>query len=524
MLNPAFYLDASARRCPDAILLVHNGRRYTYREVHQHANRIAHGLRDAGIRPGDAVALCCSNRPGFLSAYYGILKTGGKVVVLTTGLKRRDISEQLQDSGAQAFFCFDGFDDVAFAEMALSAAASTEAGSRSWLVPSDPNALSKISGVPSIANLMDGHPSEFATVGCPAEQTALVPYTSGTTGRPKGVEITHANIASMVMLNLSLAEWDLGRVRLVANPLYHVMGQIASLNLPVLCGQRLVLVERFDAEKVWRLVADEGITYMAGIPTLYKALLDHAQHADEQRIRSSLRLCGTGAAPMRPEWSEEFQERFGASILPGYGATETTAVVTWNCPFDRLKADSVGRPVPGVEVRLEVGTQRTNGPGVQGEIIVRSPGVMKGYLGRPEATEHALRDGWYHTDDVGVFDEDGYLYMLARCDEMILRRDANVAPSGIEEVMLEHPSVAEAAVIGVASTTVANDIIAFLVPKAGHSIDIETFRHWLASELPDDQFPDGIHVLSSFPKTGSGKIVKHELVRAAAGLAASAAA
>ena len=193
------------------------------------------------------------------------------------------------------------------------------------------------------------------------------------------------------------------------------------------------------------------------------------------------------------------------------GATETTSVVTWNCPFDVLNPISVGRPIPGVEVKIVAPDGTPVGTRKRGEILVRSPGVMKGYLNREEDTKKVLKDGWYWTGDIGSLDQDGYLYIAGRKDEMILRRDANVSPKEIEEIMCEHPLVEDAAVIGVPSKLVGQDVVALFVPVAGRTLDEETMRRWLAKELPDDQFPDVIQARVSFPITDTGKIARHLL-------------
>jgi len=247
-VNTATFLDASARGRPEAVLVVHEGRRYNFEQIHRLVNQVASALSAAGFNPGDRIALSCANRPGFIVAYYGILKIGGTVVVLSTGLRERDFLEQLRDCQAAALFCFDGYGNDDFAQMAAEAARNSEFCRCVWIIPSDLFAPSTVAGVPSIGELMQGGVSAFQTAAVDASQTAIIPYTSGTTGRPKGVEITHGNIMAMVMMNVPLGTWEDGRVRLVATPLFHIMAQISGLTFPVLCGQTMVLLERFDAD------------------------------------------------------------------------------------------------------------------------------------------------------------------------------------------------------------------------------------------------------------------------------------
>ena len=343
--------------------------------------------------------------------------------------------------------------------------------------------------------------------GCPLKGSAA------TSEQPRSVEITHGNMASMTLINVALADAQAGQVRLVADPLSHIMGQVSDLNVPVLCGQTLVLMEKFDPRRAWHLIADEGVTHVAGSPLMFKLLLDHAKNVDEMRVRRTLRLCGTGTAPLPPAWSDEFEARFGTPLLPGYGATETTSAVSWNCPSDRLKAESVGRPIPGVQVRIMGERGMPLSAGEHGEIVVRGPGVMKGYLNRREATNAALDGGWYRTGDVGFVDDEGYLHWIGRIDDMIVRRTGtNISPAEIERVLLSHPAIVQAAVVCVGDPKGGKRVVALVVPKPNHCVDEQSVRRWLSYQLPDDLMPDDVQFRAALPTTEIGEIAKH-LVR-----------
>jgi long-chain acyl-CoA synthetase len=517
--NVASFLDTAAASAPDTVFLIHGGRRYTYSQVKRLADHAASGLLNAGFGYGDRIALACINRPGFVVAYYAILKIGATAVVLSTGLQKPDLVIQLRDSGAVALLCHDGpgTDSTAYADLALQAASEIATIRTCWVIPHDMLGASPCRDAATLASLLD-EASPGLTTLVPGGNTAIIPYTSGTTGRPKGVEITHDNMIAMAAINVPLADWEDCRVRLVANPLFHIMGQVNSLTVPAFCGQTLVLMEKFDPVEAFRLMAQERITYIAGAPLLYRMLLDNAGGNHTAAIRHHLRLCATGAAPMPKAWSDEFEERFGQPLLSGYGATETTSVISWNRPGGLAKTGTVGQPVKGVDVRIVDDEDRDVPLGHEGQIIARSPGVMKGYLGRPEATATVLRDGWYRSGDLGYLDEEGYLTWTGRVDDVIVRwTGTNVSPAELENVLTTHPLVAQAAVVGVQEPGVGRKVAAVIVLKPGAPIDEPMLRLWLCKEIPENQMPDLFRFRSSLPMTATGKVARH-LVAADAAL------
>lgn len=511
MTNAAEFLDLSAERSPQRTFLVHEGRRYSYSEIRRLANQTAAGLAAGGFGGGDKIAIACINRPGFIVAYYAILKIGATAVVLSTGLKKRDLRYQLRNSGATALFCHDGTgpENAAFTVAALEAAAA-EGGAPVWLIPADPTKKSWINGTASLCDLLEGRPADYPTAATAGGETAVVPYTSGTLNRPKGVEISHDNIVDMARLNVTLAPTEWCGVRLVATPLFHIMGQISGLAVPALCGQTLVLVERFDPDQALRLMAEEQVSYMAGTPLLFRSLLDAAKGADAKTIRKHLKLCAAGGAPLPCEWSDEFESRFGVPLLQGYGATETTSVVSWNWPSCPPKLNSAGRVVPGVKVRI-IGSSGDEAPsGETGHITVQSPGNMKGYLGNARATKSALRDGWYWTGDIGYLDEEGYLFWVRRTDDVIVRwTGTNISPTEIETVLLRHPLISHAVVVGRFSRA-GQKVVVIVVPKPHSVVNEDDIRDWLARQLPDNHMPDIIEIKPVIPMGETGKIARQQ--------------
>ncbi|MGE5768635.1 MAG: class I adenylate-forming enzyme family protein, partial [Bacteroidota bacterium] len=385
---------------------------------------------------------------------------------------------------------------------------------RCWVIPADPEAPSTIAGYPSLGDLMAGRGARAGTRGYVPGETAVLLYTSGSTGRPKGVELTQDNLAAITRMNALLAPRADTRVRLIATPLFHIMGQVCGLNLAMMNGETLVLADGFEPEAIWRLLVGEGATYFVHMPIHYQYLLEQASKVDAEAVRRRLRLCATGGAPLPPGLSDAFAERFGAPIVPGYGLTETSSIVAWGGgPLGRgATPTTVGRVVPGVEVLLDDGRTRSAAPGAQGEILVRGPGVMKGYLNLPEVTARTLVGGWLRSGDVGRFDEFGRLDVLGRADDKILRGEEHIYPAEVEVVLKAHPAVAEAAVVGVPDAYLGQEAKTFVVLRDGHRLGGEELLAWLARELPDGKCPGAVEFRSTLPMTATGKVARHALV------------
>jgi long-chain acyl-CoA synthetase len=515
MPNVTFFLDSTAARQPDGKALVFAGHNYSFAAIRAMSNRVASGLAAAGYGPGSRIALACGNRPGFLAAYYGILKLGGLAVVLSTTLRERDIRFQLEDSGAEALLTYDGRGDTAYAEQALAAAEAVPACKRCWVIPAEPAAPSTLAGYPSLGDLMGRGCERAATYDYAADDTAVLLYTSGSTGRPKGVELTQASLVALTRINAALAPRADTRVRLISTPLFHIMGQVCGLNLAMLNGETLVLAEGFDPDAIWRLLVGEGATYFVHMPIYYQYLMEHAGHVDSAAVRRRLRLCATGGAPLPAGLSAAFQERFGTPIVPGYGLTETTSIVAWGGGTSSrrgLTPTTVGRVVPGVEVMLDDGRALSAAPGAQGEILVRGPGVMKGYLNLPELTARVLAGGWLRSGDVGRFDAAGRLDILGRADDKILRGEEHIYPAEVETVLKAHPAVAEAAVVGVPDAYLGQEAKTFVVLREGHRLAGAELLGWLARELPDGKCPGLVEFRAALPMTATGKVARHRLV------------
>ncbi|HEV2149454.1 MAG TPA: long-chain fatty acid--CoA ligase [Longimicrobiaceae bacterium] len=517
MLNLATLLDSTARKYPGREALVMGSTRIPYAKLDAMACQVAHGLRSLGVEPGDHVALSCPNLPYFPVVYYGILKAGAAVVPLNVLLKGPEIAYHLQDSEAKAYFCFEGTAELPMGRMGHEGFREAGGCEHFVLITADPAAPSPIEGVRTLGMLMHGRPPAFETADRDPDDTAVILYTSGTTGRPKGAELTHSNmlVNAVVSRDIALPELDPAAVQvaLVALPLFHSFGQTCQMNAGVLGGSTLVLVPRFEPGPVLELFAKEKVTLFAGVPTMYWALLQHArQHGvDAAPIAENLKVCTSGGAAMPVEVLKAFEATFNVKVLEGYGLSETAPAATFNHVDLPRKVGSIGVPVFGCEVRVVDLDGNEVPAGQPGEIVIRGHNVMKGYYRRPEATAEALRGGWFHTGDVAVRDEDGYLFIVDRLKDMIIRGGFNVYPREIEEKLLEHPAVSLAAVVGVPDERSGEEIMAYVIRQPGAQLTEAELIAWCRERMADYKYPRTVEFREELPMTATGKILKREL-------------
>jgi long-chain acyl-CoA synthetase len=503
-LNLASVLEHPARLTPDRVAITCGPQQLTYAELDAKAMQVAAGLHAMGIRAGDHVALSCPNIPWFPIAYFGILKAGAAVVPLNVLLKPREIAYHLKDSEAKAVLAFEGTPELPIGAMCRDAAA--QAGTPHVVV------------FPGDAASVMREPNGFHPPRREPHDTAVILYTSGTTGHPKGAELTHGNMVSNAVTSHTMfmpafnAGTDQGAT-LITLPLFHSTAQTAQMNAALYGGFRLVLLPRFDPAAVLEAFAREKIGLWIGVPTMYWALLDHARAsgADVTAAAASLRLCVSGGAPMPVELLRAFEQAFSVRILEGYGLSETSPVVSFNQLQRPSKPGTVGLPIFGVDVRCVDEHDKPVPPGEPGEVIVRGPNVMKGYYGRPEATAEAIRGGWFRTGDIGQFDADGYLSIVDRKKDMILRGGFNVYPREIEEVLLSHPAVAMAAVIGVPDPRLGEEIKAVVVRRPGSTVTADDLMAWSRDQMAAFKYPRLIEFRDALPVSATGKILKREL-------------
>ncbi len=513
MLNLAIFLEETAWKFPHKTAIVFGDTRLTFAQLNSAANQIANGLKAAGIGKGDKVALTCPNIPYFPMVYYGILKTGATVVPLNVLFKEREVAYHLTDSDAKAYFCFQGTAELPMAQTGWAGFQTVDACEHFWVITADPAAPSPIAGFPTLGMLMKDQSPEFDTVPTSPLGTAVILYTSGTTGKPKGAELSHSNMIMNALVVRDLFQLQHEDIQLITLPLFHSFGQTCQMNTSVLQGNTMVLIPRFDPDAVLGGMEKENVTIFCGVPTMYWALLNHkdAEKYDLKKIARNLRVGVSGGASMPLEVMKGFEQRFNVPILEGYGLSETSPVATFNKLDMERKPGSIGTPIWGVQVKVVDAHDRELPPGEPGEIVIRGHNIMKGYYRKPEETEAAIRNDWFHSGDVGKMDEDGYFYIVDRVKDMIIRGGFNVYPREVEEVLMTHPAISLAAVIGVPDEVKGEEVKAFVVLKEGASAAPEEIVAWAKTQMADYKYPRLVEIVDSLPMTATGKILKKEL-------------
>jgi long-chain acyl-CoA synthetase len=517
VLNLATVLEDSARSVPDRDAVVLGEQRLTYAQVDAAANQVANLLVERGIEPGDRVALTCPNLPYFPIVYFGILKAGAVVVPLNVLLKAREIAYHLDDCGAKAYFCFEGTDELPMGTAGRTAFADAAGCEHFFLITADPTqTASPLDGEPTFAAAVAGQPTTSrAAVSTEATDTAVILYTSGTTGQPKGAELTHANMLLNAAFQVRLfgdAErgWD---TYLVALPLFHSFGQTVLMNAGFCQSGTLVLLPRFDATAALGLLQSEDITFFAGVPTMYWGLLGAlSEDTDVRSIAATLRVAASGGASLPVEIIRDFATKFGVQIQEGYGLSETSPVATFQPRGAQPVPGSIGTPIWGVQCRLlDSDGQEISGTDEIGEIAIRGYNVMKGYHRRPEATAAVLRDGWFRTGDLARRNADGYYFIVDRATDMIIRGGFNVYPREVEDVLMTHPAVSLAAVVGVPHESLGEEVHAFVIRVDGDATTAEELVAWAKEEMAGHKYPRTVEFRDALPMTATGKILKREL-------------
>jgi len=517
MLNLAAVIEQHARRSPDAEAVVCGDKRLTYAQLNAWASQIANGLMASGIRRGDHIALLCPNLPYFPAVYFGILKTGAAVVPLNVLLKPREIVYHLRDSDAKALFCFEGTPQLPMAEAAKAATAVVPSCKQLIVLPHPVSPGAPDPDVSTLAQLTAAHPGTFETVATDANDTAVILYTSGTTGQPKGAELTHLNMTMNGMVSAELCAGSPGghghHSTAVTLPLFHATAQTCQMLAYLHLGGTLVLLPRFEPAALLDAMAKERVSHWIGVPTMYWSVLKHVreQKIDVRSLAGTLKLAVSGGAPMPVELMKDFEETLGVRIVEGYGLSETAPVASFNHLDRPSKAGTVGQPLFAVDIKIVDEKDDPVETGQPGEVVIRGHNVMKGYYKRPDETAEAMRNGWFHTGDIGVMDADGYLSIVDRKKDMILRGGFSVFPRELEEVLLTHPAISLCAVVGVPDERLGEEVKAFVVKKTGAQLTEEELLAWCKDQFAAYKYPRHIEFRSELPMSATGKILKREL-------------
>jgi long-chain acyl-CoA synthetase len=507
--NVSRLLADTASRHPERTAIVFGDDRITYAALDAAANRVANLLVSRGIQPGDKVALSCPNVPQFSSVYFGILKAGAAVVPLNVLLRSREIAYHLADSDAKTYFAFEGTPELPIAQAAWEGFRATDGCTEFFLIESS-GAAPAGDGTPgSYQAVVAEQPVTFRTVERDDEDTAVVLYTSGTTGHPKGAELRHRNVYDNALIGRDLFAADPGRpdTYLCVLPLFHAFGQTVVQNGAFAFGGTIVMQPRFEAQAALRLMLTHDVTFFAGVPTMYWGLLAALDDTvDVARLAANLRVAVAGGAALPAEIHKQFKDRFGVTILEGYGLSETSPIASFSRFDEEPRVGSIGVPIPGVEMKLirDDWSDAEGGPEEIGEIAIRGHNVMKGYYKWPEA----IQEGWFRTGDLARRDEDGFYYIVDRSEDMIIRGGFNVYPREIEEVLMEHPAIS---LVAVPHESHGEEIKAVVVKVAGSGTTDDELVAWAKERLAAYKYPRVVQFVDELPLTSTGKILKRQL-------------
>ncbi len=514
MLNLSSLLETSSRDYPGKAAFIFGGADLSYADLNAAANQVANALTASGIGAGDKIALTCPNLPYFPIIFFGILKAGAVVVPLSLLLKQDEIAYHLADSDAKAYFCFAGSDDLPIGKMGHAAFSETAGCEHFFIITPTPETASPFDGIATFAELTSKQSPTFEPFQFGADDTCLIIYTSGTTGKPKGAELTHSNLLLNAMVCSDFLETTPADTQLIVLPLFHVFALTVLMLAGVYRGTSNVLVPRFDPAAVLAAMREHGVTLFAGVPTMYWGLLNCAgDDFDYAAISKNLRIAVSGGASLPLTVLEDFERRFGVAIYEGYGMSEGSPVVTFNQKAFGRKPGSVGTAIWGVEVKI-VDTDGNELPtGEKGELLYRGHNVMKGYHNRPDATAETVRNGWLHSGDIAVKDDDGFFFIVDRTKDLIIRGGMNVYPREVEEAMIKHVAVSLVAVIGIPDEEMGEEIKAVVVLNKENAITESGLIEWTKERIAAYKCPKGIEFVSALPMSATGKILKKELRR-----------
>ncbi|MFI6438039.1 long-chain fatty acid--CoA ligase [Streptomyces sp. NPDC050759] len=492
MTNLAHNLIRTAAAHPDKAAIRLDDQVTDYRSLDEHSARAASWLTAQGVGPGDRVAILLPNIAQFAVLYYGILRSGAVAVPMNPLMKAGEIGYNIEDCGARALLTWGP-------SMAEANAAAGQLGISCTDVTA-PGFIAALAAAEPIPGVVDRS----------SDDAAVILYTSGTTGRPKGAVLTHDNLRGNTetvsrLLALTGSDTVFGGL-----PFFHVFGQTCGLNAAVLVGACVTLLPRFDAAATLSILVRDDVTVFEGVPTMFLALLAAAEAADGAAV-GNIRLSVTGGSAMPVEVLHRFEAAFGCPVAEGYGLSETSPVVTFGLIDGIRKPGSIGTPIDGVEVRLidEQGKEVTQGQ--VGELVVRGPNVTPGYWNSPEANVAAFVDGWFRTGDLARCDDEGYYFIVDRKKDLIIRGGYNVYPREIEEVLYQHPAVAEAAVIGVPHEAYGEEVAAVVTLKPGAEATPDEMRQFAKDRVAPYKYPRIVRLAEQLPKGPTGKILKRAL-------------
>ena len=499
MKSLAHILRAGAEKYSDRPAVWFRGEHMSFDELNRMSNRVARGLQERGVGPGQRIALFCINSPHFMISYFAILKTGATVVPVNLLLHPNEIKSLLKDADVHGLIYHSAVEKSVLA-------IQEEISDISQLISIGETQLSGTIAFSSIVHDSDQNLEIEPEAG---NDIAAILYTGGTTGLPKGAMLTHDNLLSNVnSVNQALSLKASDRVITVL-PMFHSFGATVGFLAPVAAGACVIALPQFAPAETCQIIEQEKATVFLGVPTMYAMMANLAPKSSFDL--STLRICISGGAPLPMPVLERFEDRYPATIYEGYGPTECSPVVSVNPIRGIRKLGTVGVPIPDVDIKIVDARGKAVPERTIGEICVRGPNVMKGYWRREEETAAVFFDEWLRTGDLGFVDEDGFCTIVDRAKDLIIVHGLNVYPRQIEEVLYQHPAVAEAAVIGVADDLHGEMIKAFVAPRQGQTIQPREIIEFCRGHLGRFEIPRRVQVLDSLPKSAAGKILRRKL-------------
>ncbi|WP_298487689.1 long-chain fatty acid--CoA ligase [uncultured Maribacter sp.] len=511
MLNVSVILEDSAKRHSSKEAFINNDFHLSFLDLNNAANKIANGLKRVGIKKGDKVALSCINTPQFPMVYFGILKAGAIVVPLSILLKREEVAYHLTDSDAKLYFCFEGVPGLPMLEEGYAGFKAAPDCEHFYKISAKENKDSS-KDLNTLNSLMKKESSVFETVETISNDTAVIIYTSGTTGKPKGAELTHSNLLLNAILSADIANTQPEDTLLIVLPLFHIFAMTLLMNSGIYRGAKSILLPRFDPETTLKMMEKHKVSIFAGVPTMYWGLLNHKdKNLNINAIANNLKICISGGAALPVKVLENFETKYKVKILEGFGMSEGSPVVTFNHKENIRKPGSVGTAAWGIDVKVVDDNGNELPVGEKGELVYKGHNVMKGYYKRPEVNAKVLKNGWLHSGDVAIKDEDGFFFIVDRTKDMIIRGGLNVYPREIEETMMQHESISMVAVIGIKHEKFGEEIQACVVLKEGKTITENELIDWTKKRIAAYKYPRVIKFMDSLPTSATGKILKKEL-------------
>ena len=493
--------DQNFKQLGEYTTIVFNNQEYTNLHLFNNANRLANGLINLGIKRGDKVLVMLMNAPEVFISYQGILRAGATIIPVIFLLGPREVAHILKNSEAAAIITSNEFlKNINQARQGIDTL-------KHVIIVEDED----IPGTVYISGLLKDGPDKRPDIDIREDDTAVILYTSGTTGLPKGVMLTHHNLYSNAVESAKVDGFEEGDVELFILPLSHSFG-LTVMNIGMMFPKKNILMPWFEIEEACRLIEQYRVTNFSGVPAIFSRMLNSPEVVSKYDL-SSLERCESGAAPLPVGVLKGFEEKFDCIIQEGYGLSEASPVVSINYPNRQRKPGSVGQAIPGVEVRVVDENDNRLPSGEIGELAVKGANVSPGYYQLPLESADTFRNGWLYTGDMAKIDEDGYIFIVDRKKDLIIRGGFNIVPRDVEEILYEHPSVIDAAVISVPDATMGEEIKAFVVLQESEveKVTAEDIICHCQEHLAKYKTPKFIEFIKELPINAIGKVQRKDL-------------